>query len=190
MAKRISNSKATYIFFKMYGCGHCTVFAEGSNDTKSEWEKITSDPELIERVNFVLYQFGRTVDASNRPIMFDLDPVFKQRVGYAPYFWLHLPNQPGVGETFKEPHRTYEAMKEWILTQLDTSPTFAVLKAKPEPAKEQMRGAIPTQNPYSTNNSYEHSGHQQIHNFTQQSQQFTLSNASPKATKFFPVPSR
>tara|TARA_R110001632_G_scaffold200941_11_gene323698 strand:+ start:209 stop:1132 length:924 start_codon:yes stop_codon:yes gene_type:complete len=117
----------------MFGCGHCVTIVEKPTPQTSTWGKLSSDPELKEKVDFILIEFG--VSNGKR---YPLPEKYKTVPKYGPFIYL----RPPLGTTseseaknaingieFKtgaEYNRTTPDLKKWIIKTLSTTPHLKV----------------------------------------------------------------
>jgi len=131
--------KPKFLFFKMLGCGHCVTFYEKPTKETSVWAKLVRDKELSDKVDFVLYEWGKSKNSDGEVEMHQLPDKYSF-VNYGPYFFLQsgadseadMDKDTTYAQGFEVSNvgRSYDEMKNWILTKLTNEPR---LKAKAAP---------------------------------------------------------
>lgn len=148
-------SKPQFILFKMFGCGHCVAMVEKPTPQTSTWAKLSSDPELKSKVDFVLIEFGMS-GGKRYPL-----PEKYKFVNYGPYLYLRPPQgatdadekrNAANGVEFKSGsgyNRTTPDLKKWIIDTLAKKPALKVAGGKssaprqiPQTKKEIDRHAL------------------------------------------------
>jgi hypothetical protein len=96
---------------------------------KGPWGQLSRDPELLGKgVEFILFNFGAIYNDGGQVVdILEIPPIYQERVKYAPYLELRLPNDMTKGVTYQGDRQEWRNVKKWILQQLET-PEFKTYK--------------------------------------------------------------
>lgn len=131
---------AVFSFFAKYGCPPCNAFkglptnTRGKQLTEEEirkeedaiakgpWGQLRSDPELNKLgVEFIMFKFGAIEDDQGQMVdVLEIPPVYRERVKYAPYLELRLPNDISQGQAYSGDRQDWRNVKKWIIQNLNS----------------------------------------------------------------------
>lgn len=131
---------AVFTFFCKNGCPPCNAFkglppsTRGKLMTKEEeeqerqliskgpWGQLSKDPELNKMgVEFIMFKFGAIQNDKGEMVdVLEIPPIYQDRVKYAPYLELRLPNDLTQGEAYNGDRQDWRNVKKWIIQQLNS----------------------------------------------------------------------